>query len=177
MRRLFLLLVLAVAVPLRAQGPFIVDVHNDLSEVQQKMVALAKAIPESAYGWRPGAGVRSVSEVFIHVATENYQIPAMMGAPAPAATGITADMPSGEAFAKQARTKDQVVADLEASFQHAHQALHVNTDQNLGDKIKLFGMDFTRQKAMILFITHIHEHLGQMIAYARSNNVVPPWSR
>jgi len=176
MRRLFLLLALAAA-PLRAQGPFIIDVHNDLSEVQQKMVALAKAIPESAYGWRPGAGVRSVSEVFIHVATENYQIPAMMGAPAPAATGITADFASADSFTKKARTKEQVVADLEASFQHAHGALHVNTDANLSEKIKLFGMDFTRQKAMLLFITHIHEHLGQMIAYARSNNITPPWSR
>jgi uncharacterized damage-inducible protein DinB len=177
MRRLFLLLALAVAAPLRAQGPFIVDVHNDLSEVQQKMVALAKAIPESAYGWRPGAGVRSVSEVFIHIASENYQIPAFMGAAAPAETGITTDFSSADAFVKKARTKDQVVAALEASFMHAHQALHVNTDQNLGEKIKMFGMDFTRQKAMILFITHIHEHLGQMIAYARSNNVVPPWSK
>ncbi|MHB8839120.1 MAG: DinB family protein [Gemmatimonadaceae bacterium] len=177
MRRLFIALAIAVAVPLQAQGPLIVDVHNDLSEVQQKLVGLAKAIPESAYGWRPGAGVRSVGEVFMHVAAENYLIPAFMGAPAPAATGITTDFKTSDAYTMKARGKDAIVAELEASFQHAHQALHVNTDANLGEKIKMFGMDLTRQRAMILMITHLHEHLGQMIAYARSNNVVPPWSR
>ncbi len=177
MRRLLIALFVAAAVPLRAQGPLIVDVHTDLSDVEKKLVALAKAIPESAYGWRPGAGVRSVGEVFIHVASENYQIPAFMGASAPAATGITTDFKSLDAYTGKARDKEAVIADLAASFQHAHQALHVNTDANLGEKIKMFGMEFTRQRAMLLMITHLHEHLGQMIAYARSNNVVPPWSR
>lgn len=177
MRRLFLFLALALATPLQAQGPFIVDVHNDLADVEKKLNALAKAIPESAYGWRPGAGVRSVSEVLIHVAAENYQIPVMMGAPAPAATGITADFKTVDAFTGTTRTKDQVVAELAASFTHAHRALHVNTDANLGEQIKMWGVDFTRQRAMFLMMTHLHEHLGQMIAYARSNNVVPPWSK
>lgn len=177
MRRSLLALALAVAAPLHAQGPFITDVHNDLSEVQQKFVALAKAIPESAYGWRPGTGVRSVGEVFLHVTVENYQIPLMMGAPVPAATGITADAKSADAFASKTRSKEQIVAELEASFNHVHSALHVNTDQNLGEKIKMWGVDFTRQRAMFLMINHLHEHLGQMIAYARSNNVVPPWSK
>lgn len=177
MRRLLLTLLLVAAAPLSAQGPFIVDVHNDLSDVERKFVALAKAIPEATYGWRPAAGVRSVGEVLMHVASENYAIPVMMGAPAPAATGITAEGKTVDAWAARARTKEQMIAELEASFRHVHGALHVNTDANLGEKIKLWGVDFTRQKAMFLMQTHLHEHLGQAIAYARSNGVVPPWSR
>ncbi len=177
MRRSLLAIAFAVAAPLHAQGPFIVDIHSDVAEVQQKINALATAIPESAYGWRPGAGVRSVSEVFMHIAAENYGIPAMLGAPAPAATGITADFQTTMTYAGKTRTREQVIAELAASFQHLHQALHVNTDQNLAEKIKFFGQDFTRQRAMLLIVTHLHEHLGQLIAYARSNNVVPPWSR
>lgn len=177
MRRILLALALAVATPLHAQGPFIVDIHTDLADVEKKLNALAAAIPESAYGWRPGPGVRSVGEVLMHVAAENYQIPVFMGSAAPASIGITADFATVDAYTGKSRTKEQIVAELAASFQHAHRALHVNTDANLGEKIKMFGMDFTRQKAMFLMITHVHEHLGQMIAYARSNNVVPPWSR
>lgn len=177
MRRLFLALALFAAAPLQAQGPFIVAIHSDLFQTQQKMIALANAIPESAYNWRPSAGTRSVSEVFVHIASENYQIPVFMGAPAPADVGITADFASVDKWTGKARTKAQVVADLEASFKHAHSALHVITDDNLQEKIKLFGQDFTRMNASMLFVTHIHEHLGQMIAYARANNIVPPWSK
>ena len=66
---------------------------------------------------------------------------------------------------------------LTASFPHIHRAISPPTDANLGETIKMFGQDFSRQRAMILTVTHLHEHLGQLIAYARANNVTPPWSR
>lgn len=173
---------LAVVAPLsglpvlHAQG-IMGEMHRDVNEVQGKFIALAKAIPESAYGWRPGTGVRSVREVFLHVAGENYGIPIMMGQPAPAASGITSDFKSAAAYEARALTKEQVVAELEASFRNLHQGMGLTTDQNLTEPIKFFGQDWTRQRAMVLTVTHLHEHLGQMIAYARSNNVVPPWSK
>jgi hypothetical protein len=54
--------------------------------------------------------------------------------------------------------------------------MRLTTDANLGEMLKFFGQDWSRQKAMVLTVTHLHEHLGQSIAYARSNNVTPPWS-
>ncbi len=177
MRRSLIAVALAVAAPLHAQG-LMADLHGDVRDVQQKFIALAKAIPESAYGWRPGAGVRSVGEVVMHVTSENYFIPISMGKPAPAETGMKdGDFKSIDAYVGRVRSKDQMVADLEASFTHLHQAMALTTDQNLGEHIKMFGQDFTRQKAMVLTVTHLHEHLGQMIAYARSNGIVPPWSK
>ena len=172
-------LTLAVAAPLpalHAQG-IMGEMHRDVTEVQGKFIALAKAIPESDYGWRPGAGVRSVREVFLHVAGENYGIPIMMGKPAPVESGITSDFKTAAAYEARPLTKEQVVAELEASFKHLHQGMALTTDQNLTETIKFFGQDWTRQRAMVLTVTHLHEHLGQMIAYARSNNVVPPWSK
>ena len=175
MRRSLLTLALAIAAPLHAQG-LMAEMHGDVTQVQQKLIALAKAMPENTYGWRP-TGARSVGELYMHVAEDNYFIPVAMGKPAPAATGITEDYKSAAAYSGKARTKDQIVAELEASFAHLHQAMTLTTDANLGEKIKFFGQDWTRQKAMLLTVTHLHEHLGQAIAYARSNNVVPPWSR
>jgi uncharacterized damage-inducible protein DinB len=145
--------------------------------VQEKLIGLANAIPESAYGWRPGPGVRSVAEVLIHVAADNYFIPIAMGRPAPASSGITDAYTTVQAFEARQMTKAQIIAELTASFQHLHQAMNLTTDANLGETIKFFGQDWTRLRAMVLTVTHLHEHLGQGIAYARSNNVVPPWSR
>ncbi len=170
------LAVLAPLAALPAQG-FMGEMHRDVNEVQKKLVDLAKAMPESTFRWRPAAGVRSVGEVFTHVASDNYLIPTMMGMPAPAATGITSDFKTGAAFEARTLGKDQIVAELEASFTHLHQAMALTTDQNVGETVKFFGQDWTRQRAMVLTVTHLHEHLGQAIAYARSNGVVPPWSR
>ena len=175
-RAIVLFLSLALPASASAQG-LMAAMHSDVNDVQQKMVALAKAIPEPAYAWRP-TGARSVGEVFLHVAADNYLIPISMGKPAPAATGISGtDFKTAETFEKRKLTKDQILAELDASFSHLHGAMGLTTDANLNENIKFFGQDWSRQRAMLATVTHLHEHLGQMIAYARSNNVAPPWSR
>jgi uncharacterized damage-inducible protein DinB len=175
-RAVALVFSLALASSASAQG-LMGDMHRDVNDVQEKLIALAKAIPEPAYSWRP-SGARSVGEVLLHVASDNYLIPISMGKPAPASTGISGtDFKTVDAYEKRKLTKDQIIADLDASFKHLHAAMGLTTDTNLNENIKFFGQDWSRQRAMLATVTHLHEHLGQMIAYARSNNVAPPWSR
>lgn len=178
MRRLLtaIALSLAIASPASAQG-LMGDMHRDVNEVQKKIIDLARAVPETAYGWRPAPGVRSIGEVLLHVSADNYLIPIAMGKPAPAASGITSDFASAATFEKRTLTKDQLIAELETSFTHLHQGMGLTTDANLAETIDMFGQKWSRQRAMVLTVTHLHEHLGQLIAYARSNNVAPPWSR
>lgn len=154
------------------------DMHAEVSAVQKKIIDLANAMPENTYAWRPAASVRSTGEVFKHIAADNYLIPISMGAPAPASSGISAtDMSSVQKYETRTATRAEIIAELEASFRHLHGAMRLTTDTNLGEGIKFFGQDMTRQKVMIITLSHLHEHLGQMIAYARSNNVTPPWSK
>ncbi len=175
-RALAIALSLAFATSASAQG-LMGEMHRDVSDVQKKFNELAKAIPESAYSWRPG-GARSIGEVLLHVASDNYLIPVMMGKPIPAPVAISAsDMKTLETYEKRKLTKDQIIAELDASFRHLHEAMGLTTDANLTQNINFFGQDWSRQRAMLLTVTHLHEHLGQMIAYARSNNIAPPWSR
>lgn len=175
-RVLTLLLSLALPAAVSAQGTM-ADVHRSVGNVEKKIVDLAKAIPEASYSWRP-TGARSVGEVLQHVAADNYLIPIAMGKAAPASTGIVGtDYKTVEAYEKRKVTKDQAIAELEASFKHLHDAMNLTTDANGNEAIKFFGQDYTRGRAMLDTVTHLYEHLGQMIAYARSNNVVPPWSR
>jgi uncharacterized damage-inducible protein DinB len=175
-RVLALFLTLALPTYASAQG-LMAEMHRDVNEVQQKFIDLAKAIPEASYSWRP-PGVRSVGEVLLHVAADNYLIPITMGKAAPASTGISGtDYKTVETYEKRKLTKDQIIAELDASFKHLHEAMGLTTDTNLNENIKFFGQDWSRQRAMLATVTHLHEHLGQMIAYARSNNVAPPWSR
>jgi uncharacterized damage-inducible protein DinB len=154
------------------------DMHADVSEVQKKLIDLANAIPETAYNWRPAAGVRTIAETFKHVAADNYLIPTMMGTAAPASSGIVpTDFKTVGAYEARTLTKAQIVAELQASFTHLHGAMRSTTDTNLSEMIQFFGQAMSRNKVMLLTVTHLHEHLGQSIAYARSNSVTPPWSK
>jgi len=143
---------------------------------REKLEALAEAIPDDAYGWRPGEGVRSVGEVFIHVAADNYLLPAILGVEAPAETGITTDYATVQAYEGQELSKAEIVANLRASFDHFEAAV-ADTRADLDRTATAFGTEFTTGGLWTMAVTHLHEHLGQGIAYARSNGVVPPWSR
>ena len=172
-------LALACALPAAAQSASVMsDLGSDVAEVEKKFIALAKEIPAERYDWRPGPGERSIGEVIRHVASDNYLIPAALGHAADASTGIKGDdYKTAAAFEKKQATKDQTVADLEKSFANLKQSMQATTPAKLGETVKLFGQPFTMQKAWVLGTTHLHEHLGQLIAYARTNGVKPPWSQ
>lgn len=154
------------------------DLITDITEVQTKIVGLARAMPDSAYQWQPAAGVRSTSEVLLHVAADNYFMPAAMGIAPPADTGVSGkDFKTAIAFEKRPLTRDQVVAELEKSFAFLKTAMAGVADEKVNAPIEIFGRKSTNRGMWITTATHLHEHLGQLIAYARSNKVTPPWSK
>ena len=153
------------------------DLLKNVDDVESKLTQLAKAMPESAWTWRPGEGVRSTGEVFLHVAADNYFLPVLLGIPAPAETGITKEYKTAAAFEKKSLSRDAVLAELQKSFAFLKKAMNDTPDATLDTQVDLFGRKNTTRGLWILTTTHLHEHLGQLIAYARSNKVVPPWSK
>ncbi len=144
------------------------EILAQFNEAADKLVQLAGAIPADKYTWRPSQGVRSVSEVLLHVAgSDEYQL-AAVGAKVAA---------GGENDLEHSTTdKAQTIARLKQSNERVRAALMAMSDADLDKPAKQFGMDMTYRGAILLLETHAHEHLGQLIAYARMNGVVPPWS-
>ena len=176
----FTVLMMATAAPSAAQAPanLKADLVKSVTEAEQKFVGLAEAFSVAQYDWRPGEGVRSVREVLLHVAADNYFLPAALGIEAPAATKITAtEFAAVQAFEKQNLDRGATVAELRASFEHLREGLESISDDRMNENIKFFGQDFTVRGLLLAATTHLHEHLGQSIAYARMNGVKPPWSR
>jgi uncharacterized damage-inducible protein DinB len=146
------------------------EILRQIDDGRKKLVALAEAMPADKYGWRPGEGVRSVGEVFAHVAAANYFLPTFWGAKMP--EGI--DPRSFEK--KEGGDKAKMVDLLKKSFDHVRQAAEALPDSELDRIVKVFGQDGSVRTVILVVATHAHEHLGQSIAYARMNGVVPPWS-
>lgn len=170
-------LVLATPAAAQTRTGVMGELIKDVEGVEKKVVGLAKAMPESAWTWRPGAGVRSTGEVFLHIAADNYFLPAVLGTATPAETGVTKEFKTAVAFEKKPMTREAVIAEVEKSFAFLKKTMADTPDAKLDAAIDLFGQKSTTRGVWIITATHLHEHLGQLIAYARSNNVVPPWSK
>ncbi len=135
-----------------------------------KIVALANAMPEHLYTWRPGDGVMSVAQVYMHIARYNYLYPeTSLGVPAPA--GI--DMANLEAITE----KERVTALLAQSVEHVRKLVHKMGEKNLTNATILYGREVPEWAVLLQLVAHMNEHVGQSVAYARMNGIVPPWSR
>ena len=141
----------------------------DLDGMKQKFVALATAVPADKYNWRPAEGVRSIGEVFLHVAGANYAIPNYMGTPVPPGFEM-------KSFDKSLTDKAQIIEALNKSFASAHAAIEGMTNADFNKPLPKLGPDANYGDVIYLLVTHAHEHLGQSIAYARMNGIVPPWT-
>jgi len=164
------LLLLSILGPASAQdeSPTIQgDLIADFTSLSEKLLSLAKAIPADKYSWRPSEGVRSVSEALMHVAGANYFFPSIVGQAIP--EGV-----NPRAFETDYTAQEDVIRIFEQSLERMKTML---TTIDMDGEVNFFGQTMTKPGFLHTAISHNHEHLGQMIAYARSIGVVPPWSQ
>ena len=148
---------------------------DDLDSLQHKFVALAEAFPADKYAWRPAAGVRSVGEAFMHIASEFYlYTPLAYGTtPSPLVALNKASLDKFEAMP----SKTEVLRHLKEGFAYAKQAVGALDPDAIAGRKKIFGRDHNVIEMSLDMTDDLHEHLGQLIAYARMNGIKPPWSK
>ena len=156
-----LMMPLAQAQAAKLQSAF----GEDAGTLSKKFTGLAQVMA-GKYDWKPGPGVRSVNDVFNLIVQEN-------GLLANALTGKTDSGAKQHPITDPAKMQDA----LKASYANLQKAITELSDSDLQTNVKLFGEDMTKRDAVMLILEDQHEHLGQSIAYARTNGVVPPWSK
>jgi uncharacterized damage-inducible protein DinB len=135
----------------------------------RKMVALSEAMPAELYNWSPQPGVMSVAAVFAHIAHYNFMYPEdALGTPAP--HGV--DMDGMEDLTDKA----QITALMRQSVEHARGVMQGMTDEDAASQTRLYGRDIAQWAVLVQLVAHMNEHVGQSVAYARMNGIVPPWS-
>jgi uncharacterized damage-inducible protein DinB len=140
----------------------------ELKAAQDELVSLAQAMPQEKYTWRPEEGVRSVSEVYLHVAAANFGLTAVAGAPPYPGFKF-------QGFEKSTTDKTKIIDLLNQSFDYAEKSIANMSDADMSKPRNFQGFN-TVGAVVFHIVAHAHEHLGQSIAYARMNGVVPPWT-
>ena len=152
---------LAGAQPAGLQAAF----AKDAGTLSEKFTGLARVM-SGKYDWKPGQGVRSVADVFNLIVKENGLL-----------AGVLSGTQSTGTAPAPITDPEKMQEALKASYLNLQKAIGALSDSDLQAPVKLFGIDMTKQGALMLLLADQHEHLGQSIAYARTNGVVPPWSK
>lgn len=143
---------------------------GSLNQSFEKVQSLAAAFSEEQYDWRPADGIRSVKESILHVASGNYALGSKLGATMP--EGL-----SPWTLEKEVEGKGKTIETLDHSIEFVLSAIKATEESDYAEVVDLFGNQGPRMRAAFMVAEHANEHLGQLIAYARSTDVVPPWSR
>ena len=136
--------------------------------VTRQLIALAEATPEEKFAWRPAPGIRSTSEVYMHIVIANFGLLEVTGPKVPA------DLK--EEMEKSVTSKAEVINWLKRSLEAVKQAHLAETPKDFARKVRINGRDATVDGMYLRIIVHANEHMGQLVAYARMTGVVPPWS-
>jgi uncharacterized damage-inducible protein DinB len=171
-KTVFALFLLFSARPLLAQTPpegLWQGYDGEWRHVSSQLLALAEATPEEKFAWRPAPGVRSTSEVFMHIALANFYLLSVTGPKMPA------DMKEG--LEKSVTSKAEVISWLKRSLDAVKSAHLAVTLKDLERKVHIADRDATVDGMYLRIIVHANEHMGQLIAYARMTGVAPPWSK
>jgi len=138
-----------------------------------RILELEQAVPQKSFTWRPAKGVRSVSEVYRHIAFANYAFIKSSGYSLPPDVTFGDD---NKKWDKMSTNKSEIATVLENSFDAVIATVKAMSDAELEKQVKVYGREMTLRNFMMSSLAHLHEHLGQSIAYARMNKVVPPWT-
>jgi uncharacterized damage-inducible protein DinB len=137
--------------------------------VSEQLIALAEATPADKFAWRPAAGVRSTSEVYMHIVNANFYLLSVTGPKMPP------DLKEG--MEKTVTSKAEVISWLKRSLDAVKEAHLAETPKDLERKVHIFDRDAKVDGMYLRIIVHANEHMGQLVAYARMTGVAPPWSK
>lgn len=187
----FLLIAAISAASAHAQqaSDFKTEYLKEFDPTAQHLVQLAEAMPADKYSWRPGQGVRSVGEAYVHIATGNFVLLGLTGVKLPAdyypnpklndkgEPDMKALFARTRELEKTVTSKDQVQQMLKTSLDEVRDQLNKLSPADLDKPADFFGQKTTVRFIYIHILAHVNEHFGQSVAYARMNGVVPPWSK
>lgn len=170
MKNLITLVALLFSLQAFSQGQFQNEASGSLTHVSGEVMQLAQAIPADKYNWSPQPGVRSVAQVCAHIISANYFFGSKIGGKIPDGVNM-------ETLEKDLKTKEAIAAELKRSYDMIIGTIKNTKDASLSSKVQFPWGEYTGMSAILIVLGHSNEHLGQLIAYSRMNNITPPWSQ
>ncbi|MEP1983882.1 MAG: DinB family protein [Maribacter dokdonensis] len=169
MKKLLFTLLLTSCISFAQDGLTQSSIQAVLTGNQLQVVQLAEAFPEEKYDWRPAEGISSVGEALLHVAGANYFLASKLGFAPPEDVDIMG--------LSKITGKENIIAALKKSNEFVLKNITKVEDGTLDEEVDFGFLKSNQLGGLLAIMEHNGEHKGQLIAYARTNGVVPPWSK
>jgi uncharacterized damage-inducible protein DinB len=147
--------------PPAAPNPLTKTISIFRSNMQDKIIKSAAAMPESKYSYRPTKDVRSFAEILTHVADISYYLCSNAKGEAPPATA------TGKG------SKTEIMAYLKGSFAYCDGAYSEFTDAHLNAPADFWGHKTNKMFILTQVANHDALHYGNLVTYLRLNGLVP----
>lgn len=166
--RLSILLLVAAALSAQtpAKSPLIATSQAFFTGAKNNILRSAEKIPDNLWSFQPTPEVRTVAQLFAHVADGQYEF-----------CGIASEGKVVEkGIEKTVKTKAEIIAAVKEAFAYCDRAYDKMSDASAVETVPFFGRQATRIGAMDFNIVHTMEHYGNLVTYMRINKIVPPSS-
>jgi uncharacterized damage-inducible protein DinB len=165
-----LLMLFALACKVHGQAPApdpSTPFNGFYNYTKRNLIGAAEKMPAEHFIFKPTPEVRTFAEIFGHIANTNYQ----------ACAGLRGEAnPLKDDLEKTAKTKDEVVKAVKASFEYCDGAMNKLTAASLQETFKNGTREIPKTSPLLLLIAHSQEHYGNIATYMRLKGVVPPSS-
>ena len=146
------------------------EIASEVDAVLTNMVALAEAFPADKYEWAPTEVVFPVRRHLVHASQASYFFVGLGGVEAPEGVDVQGAL-------ENVMEKEDVVAFLKQTHEFAVSSIRGMSDETMNSMVDLYdGSTRTVRASLLIYLRHNSEHLGQLISYARMQDIVPPWS-
>jgi uncharacterized damage-inducible protein DinB len=150
----------------QATNPLSTGAKVQFTGISSFVTRSADKIPENLFSFRATPEVRTISQLFGHIADAYF---GMCGA-------ADGSKPPQEGLEKSATTKAALVKALADGVAYCQAVMARMTDQKGSESVP-FAFGPTPRLSILYFVTtHTYEHYGNLVTYMRLNKIVPPSS-
>ena len=158
--------VMAPAASAQTGDPLTAGAKAQFTGINSFIVRSAEKIPDSLYSFQPTPEVRTIAQLFGHIADAYFDMCSTAGGGTPPRRGVE----------QSAKTKAELVKALNEGAAYCQSVIGAMNDRKGTETVPFYFGPTPRLSVLYFSVTHSYEHYGNLVTYMRLNKIVPPSS-
>ena len=150
----------------QATDPMTANVKVQFNVVKDFIVRSAQKVPEALYSFRATPEVRTMGELYGHIADAFFGM----------CSSAAGDKPPRSGIEKSAKTKAELVKALQDGAAYCESVMAGMNDKKGSETVQFYFGPTPRLSVLYFNVAHGYEHYGNLVTYMRLKGIVPPSS-
>jgi uncharacterized damage-inducible protein DinB len=147
-------------------NPLSANAKAQFTAISDFVARSAAKIPDNLYSFQPTPEVRTVAQLFGHIADAYFAMCSQAAGSKPPQSGIE----------NSATTRAALVKALNDGVSYCQSVMETMTDHKGAETVPFYFGPTPRLGILFFVTTHTYEHYGNLVTYMRLNKIIPPSS-